>query len=638
MDGHVGLPQQQRRSSSHMGLQRCALGLTLLLLLFEVIVSRLCNCLINMVDSFHTLYLLFHLALQHLQTRQPPLSSSATSASSSSIAPPPIPPDSLPSNANSNNSMQNDLNATSQTPAAAATTTTPNHDPAPEALHPDSETITDAPASEPSTTIDTTNANTSSTTSTSSLLSEPSAVARLQPFGALVSALLVASLCVSVTLEILHHVLQPHPIQRPLLATAASALSLLFNAVVLAFAWGRGCRGGGGGGRPLEAPAAGAAADLSTDTSATTTSTPGSGVGSNHSRIALGDEDGSLMFCNPAASSVLDGKHVSFAAYTVRNSKHVSFAIPAAPDCQGCDRDGALPSAEPNAADGHLNNLSQSQQSKALELEDSLSRVPVYTAHAGNTGNAASLYNGHRTTPLGAPSTTAQRGTSRLWSRMTLLRDLLCPCLALANALTSLLGTPDCHHPQESCSSLVYLDPALSTAAVLVLLAFALPEVHRLGLLLLQSRPPALSVPELKRRLMAVQGVGSVHELHVWQLNESCWVASVHVHVNVNLCGCNGHWSGVLNKVVEGVTETLRCAGVSVCTVQPEVFTERVGGETAVPPVVPGGHGDWPCSLACGKKCEKMLCCSPPTREDTRDTTPSSGGKAQDIIIENTHV
>ncbi|KAL2096058.1 hypothetical protein ACEWY4_008206 [Coilia grayii] len=550
MDGHV------RLRSNHIG-QRCVLGLTLLLLLFEVIVSRLCNCLINMVDSFHTLYILFHLALRHLWAGQRPVGPSPSSPipPATSSQPPSSPHISLSS---THSGLHPDLTETAQEPASIPTTPTPTPTP-----------TQDSP------------------------LSEPRVVARIQPFGALVSALLVASLCVSVTLEILHHALQPHPIQRPILATVASALSLLFNTAVLGLTWTR----------PL-----GASAGFPS-----TTESPQSGLASvtedELTRGGLGD--GSLLFCNPAASSVLDGKPVA----------------PVAPDSLGCDRHEVLPSAEPKASKDPPNDSPQ-HKSRRLELEDCPSRLPTHTGHTGLT---AALNPPPLSEPNGAPST-AQR-SSCLRVKTAILRDLLCPCLALANALTALLGSPDCHHPEEACSDLVYLDPAVSTVAVLVLLAFTLPQVHRLGLLLLQSCPPGLSVPELRNRLVAVRGVEGVHELHVWQLTESCLVASVHVHVNAQ------HWWEGPNKVVAGVTETLHHAGVSLCTVQPEVLNEDISGEIVLP-AVPSAVGDWPCTLPCGKECLKKLCCSPLTHEDKRDHAPPGGDEdreaQQAVVIENT--
>ncbi|XP_036379625.1 zinc/cadmium resistance protein [Megalops cyprinoides] len=145
----------------------CLLCLTALLLLFKIVVSRLCNSLINM-PTLPTL---------------PPTPSPSIIQIPTQIAPP--------------------LSVTCPTPPMAP--------PAPP--------------------------TTPSLTPLSSSLCLPYGWARLQPLGALVSALLLASLCVSVTLDILSHALQPHPIQRPLLATVAGAASLLFNTLVLGAHW-----------------------------------------------------------------------------------------------------------------------------------------------------------------------------------------------------------------------------------------------------------------------------------------------------------------------------------------------------------------------------------------------------------------
>lgn len=178
----------------------CLLGLTVLLLLFEIIVSRLCSCLINMVDGFHTLYILLHLSLQRpWATHTPPDSSPPASPSPSPLAPSP--------HFNSSNShipscSHTDSSLPSIPPHLDLNNMSPCG-PLPDLSH--------------------------------DITSPPSCImpSRTQPFGALFSALVVASLCVSVTLEILNHIFQPHPIQRPILATVASALSLFFNAIIL---------------------------------------------------------------------------------------------------------------------------------------------------------------------------------------------------------------------------------------------------------------------------------------------------------------------------------------------------------------------------------------------------------------------
>lgn len=162
------------------------------------------------------------------------------------------------------------------------------------------------------------------------------------------------------------------------------------------------------------------------------------------------------------------------------------------------------------------------------------------------------------------------------------------------------------------------------------LLACTLPEVHRLGLLLLQSCPPGLSVPELRRELTAVPGVEDVHELHVWQLTESYMVASVHVHVDARC------WRDGPDEVIARVTETLRRAGVSVCTVQPECLN----GESVMAASPDNLVQNQLCSLPCRKECLDKMCCTPQTKAGMEEGTPPSGDveeiAPQAVIIENT--
>uniref|UniRef100_A0A8C1D0I1 Uncharacterized protein n=1 Tax=Cyprinus carpio carpio TaxID=630221 RepID=A0A8C1D0I1_CYPCA len=102
---------------------------------------------------------------------------------------------------------------------------------------------------------------------------------RLKPFGVLISALLMASQCVSISLEILTHAVQPEPIQHPLLSIVVGGASLIFNMLVLA--WTRSSRG--------TDEAADGCEDLD-----------------DHCVVGSALQDDALMFCNPEASGVLD--------------------------------------------------------------------------------------------------------------------------------------------------------------------------------------------------------------------------------------------------------------------------------------------------------------------------------------------
>ncbi|KAG1938694.1 zinc transporter 1 isoform X2 [Pimephales promelas] len=106
---------------------------------------------------------------------------------------------------------------------------------------------------------------------------------RLEPFGVLISALLMASQCVSISLEILTHLVQPEAVQHPLLSIVVGGASLMFNTLVLAWR----------------------------------SSGAHDGVNKDHL------QDDALMFCNPEASSVLDPDQGSSESPNLSDTKPV---------------------------------------------------------------------------------------------------------------------------------------------------------------------------------------------------------------------------------------------------------------------------------------------------------------------------
>ena len=79
-----------------------------------------------------------------------------------------------------------------------------------------------------------------------------------------------------------------------------------------------------------------------------------------------------------------------------------------------------------------------------------------------------------------------------------------------------------------------YIDPLVGVAIGL----FILPRAYRLGRealrVLLQVAPAEIDVAELERRLEAVSGVTSVHDLHVWTLTSGLRVASAHLGIDAD--------------------------------------------------------------------------------------------------------
>ena len=70
-----------------------------------------------------------------------------------------------------------------------------------------------------------------------------------------------------------------------------------------------------------------------------------------------------------------------------------------------------------------------------------------------------------------------------------------------------------------------------------------------------------MSLEEVKSSILSVDGVISLHELHVWQLSENKIVASVHV-----LASRNHDFMPVAVKI----RKILHHLGIHSCTIQPE--------------------------------------------------------------------
>lgn len=105
----------------------------------------------------------------------------------------------------------------------------------------------------------------------------------------------------------------------------------------------------------------------------------------------------------------------------------------------------------------------------------------------------------------------------------------------LAGAIVLLTGWP-------------YADPIIGAAIGL----FILPRTWRLGQhalrILLEVAPAGVDISELERRLVAVDGVASVHDLHVWTLTSGLEAASGHLSMDSE---------GDLGSVLAQATELL---------------------------------------------------------------------------------
>ncbi|KAG1801546.1 cation efflux protein [Suillus plorans] len=111
-----------------------------------------------------------------------------------------------------------------------------------------------------------------------------------------------------------------------------------------------------------------------------------------------------------------------------------------------------------------------------------------------------------------------------------------------------------------------YFDPIISLVITAIIFSSALPLVESASFILLQGVPPAISLDEVRESILNVDGVLSVHELHVWQLSESKIVASVHVMASRN---------HDFMPVAAEIRKALHYHGIHSSTIQPEYHTRN---------------------------------------------------------------
>ncbi|KAG2752352.1 cation efflux protein [Suillus brevipes Sb2] len=149
-----------------------------------------------------------------------------------------------------------------------------------------------------------------------------------------------------------------------------------------------------------------------------------------------------------------------------------------------------------------------------------------------------------------------------------------------------------------------YFDPIISLVITVIIFSSALPLVQSASFILLQGVPPAISLDDVRESILDVDGVLSVHELHVWQLSESKIVASVHVTASRN---------HDFMPVAAEIRKALHHHGIHSSTIQPEYHTRN-------PNTFPEDHlktsMDSSCLILCpaDQNCDPVAnaCCPPP--------------------------
>ena len=74
-----------------------------------------------------------------------------------------------------------------------------------------------------------------------------------------------------------------------------------------------------------------------------------------------------------------------------------------------------------------------------------------------------------------------------------------------------------------------YFDPAISIVFTIIIACTTIPLIVRTAKIMLLATPSTVSMPELKKAILNVDGVLDLHEVHVFELKSGVLVASLHV-------------------------------------------------------------------------------------------------------------
>ncbi|XP_049612421.1 zinc transporter 1a isoform X1 [Syngnathus scovelli] len=134
----------------------------------------------------------------------------------------------------------------------------------------------------------------------------------------------------------------------------------------------------------------------------------------------------------------------------------------------------------------------------------------------------------------------------------------------------------------------LYLDPALCLIMVCILLYTTYPLLKESALILLQTVPKQINIHRLNERLLNLDGVLAIHELHVWQLAGSRIIATAHIK-------CHDPTSYM--EVAKRIKDFFHNEGIHATTIQPEFVTFSSESQDSL------------CELSCRTQCAPKLCC-----------------------------
>lgn len=120
-----------------------------------------------------------------------------------------------------------------------------------------------------------------------------------------------------------------------------------------------------------------------------------------------------------------------------------------------------------------------------------------------------------------------------------------------------------------------YSDPFVSLVITAIIFSSALPLCRRSSKILLQATPTHVNSELIVEKITSLPCVKSIHDFHVWNLNEDILIASLHLELKDTLSQPLSDSDQAIDKpafvqAVTQVREILHAFGIHSATIQPE--------------------------------------------------------------------
>lgn len=135
-----------------------------------------------------------------------------------------------------------------------------------------------------------------------------------------------------------------------------------------------------------------------------------------------------------------------------------------------------------------------------------------------------------------------------------------------------------------------YSDPLVSLLITVIIFSSALPLCRKACKILLQATPPDLNTNAIMKEITLLPSIKSIHDFHVWNLNEEFLIASIHIELNDTENHTANSGDEHINKIsfvetVAQVRQILYKYHINSVTIQPEFSSITEGTLCGAPTV-----------------------------------------------------